>query len=193
MSKNAKTSKKNSKKNTAIATTPAAPKASKAPKGKPGRPLYAPKFPRKAEWTLKDFCVANEVDPETGKGPRCSKLTLIKWLGRDKARKGRSLVKRLDHTASPDSEKGLGRKAFLFSLREKMTADASDTEITAPATDSAPETPAPSDVSAETSAYEAQKAALLGSPTPVVDITTPAETTPEATPEMTPADAVPAV
>lgn len=180
----AKNAKKNTKKNTAApgTTTPA---ASKAPKGKPGRPLYVPKFPRKVEWTLKDFCVANEVDPQTGKGPRCSKLTLIKWLGRDKARKGRSLVKRLDHTAAPDSEKGLGRKAFLFSLRDKMATDAADTATTA--ADSTPEaTPAETP---ETSAYEAQKAALLGTPAPVVDITTPA---PEATPEMTPADAVPA-
>lgn len=184
-----KNAKKNASKKNTAATAPAAPKASKAPKGKPGRPLYVPKFPRKVEWTLKDFCVANEVDPETGKGPRCSKLTLIKWLGRDKARKGRSLVKRLDHTAAPDSEKGLGRKAFLFSLRDKMAADASP-ETPAPAADASPETPAPSDVSAETSAYEAQKAALLSSPAPVVDITTPA---PEATPEMTPADAVPSV
>lgn len=181
---------KNSKKNTAAPATPpaeaTAPKAAtKGPKGKPGRPLYVPKFPRKKEWTLKDFCLANEVNPDTGKGPRCSKLTLIKWLGRDKARKGRSLVKRLDHTAAPDSEKGLGRKAFLFSVREKMATDAADTET--PADDSTPEaTPAETP---ETSAYEAQKAALLGTAAPVVDITTPA---PEATPEMTPADAVPA-
>lgn len=186
-----KNAKKNaSKKNTAATTpAPAAPKAAKAPKGKPGRPLYVPKFPRKVEWTLKDFCVANEVDPETGKGPRCSKLTLIKWLGRDKARKGRSLVKRLDHTAAPDSEKGLGRKAFLFSLREKLANDSTPDANTA--TDAAPA--APSDVSPATADYEAQKAALLGTPAPVVDITTPADSTPEATPEMTPADAVPAV
>ena len=192
MSKNAKTSKKNSKKNTAATSpAPASPKAAKAPKGKPGRPLYVPKFPRKVEWTLKDFCVANEVDPENGKGPRCSKLTLIKWLGRDKARKGRSLVKRLDHTAAPDSEKGLGRKAFLFSLREKMAND-STPEATPDTTDAAPA--APSDVSPATADYEAQKAALLGTPAPVVDITTPdAPASPEATPEMTPADAVPAV
>ena len=181
-----KNAKKNaSKKNTAATPAPAATKAAKAPKGKPGRPLYVPKFPRKVEWTLKDFCVANEVDPETGKGPRCSKLTLIKFLARDKARKGRSLVKRLDHTAAPDSEKGLGRKAFLFSLREKMATEASDSATPA----ANPETSAASDVSAETSAYEAQKAALLGSPAPVVDITTPDAPTPEATP----ADAVPAV
>ena len=188
-----KNAKKNaSKKNTAATTpapAPAATKAAKAPKGKPGRPLYVPKFPRKVEWTLKDFCVANEVDPETGKGPRCSKLTLIKWLGRDKARKGRSLVKRLDHTAAPDSEKGLGRKAFLFSLREKLTND-STPDAAPDTTDAAPDTTdaAPADVSTATADYEAQKAALLA-PAPAVDITT----APEATPEQTPADAVPAV
>lgn len=176
--KNAK--KNNSKKNTSTPATSAAPKGAKTPKaakGKAGRPLYVPKFPRKVEFTLKDFCVANEVDPVTGKGPRCSKLTLIKWLGRDKARKGRSLVKRLDHTSAPDSEKGLGRKAFLFSLREKMATD------TAPTTADV----ATADVSDETSAYEAQKAALLGSPTPVVDISTPAS---DATPEVIPVEAV---
>jgi hypothetical protein len=184
-----KNAKKNSKKNTTPkSTTPAPAKAAtKAPKGKPGRPLYVPKFPRKVEFTLKDFCLANGVDPETGKGPNCSKLTLIKWLGRDKARKGRSLVKRLDHTAAPDSEKGLGRKAFLFSLREKLAADSADTATPAPAS---PEIPTPAEASSDTSDYEAQKAALLGTPTPVVDITTPADDT---TPEMTPAEPVPSV
>lgn len=183
MKKNATKKNSKSKKNVTPATdapatdAPAkAPKASKttpkaAPKGKPGRPLYVPKFPRKMEWTLKDFCVVNEVDPETGKGPRCSKLTLIKWLGRDKARKGRSIVKRLDHKASPDSEKGLGRKAFLFSLREKMSqGSTNDTDatpsgdVTVPVAEISPdaETPTPLvDVSPETAAYEAQKAALL--------------------------------
>jgi len=181
MKKNAtKKNSKPNKKTAPVAEAPAPAKASKAPKGKPGRPLYVPKFPRKMEWTLKDFCVTNDVDPETGKGPRCSKLTLIKWLGRDKARKGRSIVKRLDHTAPPESEKGLGRKAFLFSLREKMTQNTPDTsapkvddsvpsgDVTVPVAEISPSTEAPAetptpavDVSPETTAYEAQKAALL--------------------------------
>jgi hypothetical protein len=180
MKKNATKKTNKSNKNTA---TPSAAKASKAgTPGRPGRPLYVPKFPRKAEWTTNDFCVANDVDPVTGKNTNpkgtkkgCSKLTLIKWLARDKARKGRSLVKRLDHTAPPNSENGLGRKAFLFSLREKLNPD------------TAPATPVviPSvtdDLSPEISDYEAQKAALLGTSTPVVDITPAPEKMPEEVP-----------
>lgn len=166
--------KKNAtKKNSTTASTAKTAKTAKAPKGKAGRPLYVPKFPRKEEWTMNDFCRSNEVDVETGKGPRCSKLTLIKWLSRDKARKGRSLVKRLDHTAPPSSENGLGRKAFLFSLREKLAPEV--------APEATPEvTP---EVTPDNSSYEEQKAALLSEPTPVISITTP-EVTPEATPEV---------
>lgn len=187
--------KKNSKTNKNASTAATAPKASKAgTPGRPGRPLYVPKFPRKTEWTMNDFCIANDVDPETGKNTNpkgtnkgCSKLTLIKWMSRDKARKGRSLVKKLDHTAPPTSESGLGRKAFLFSLREKM-ANASEVSATpAPAVD----LPVPVDASPETSDYEAQKAALLGTPAPVMDITPAPETTPEAAPVIPETEAVP--
>lgn len=190
MKKNAKT--KNAKKNTKN-TAPVA-SAEKSVKGKPGRPLYVPKFPRKVEWTVTDFCVANEVDPETGKGPKCSKLTLIKWMSRDKARKGRSVVKRLDHTAPPVGA-GLGRRAFLFSLRDKLATDATDAAPVTPevSSETAPTdaAPAPVEVSPETTAYEAQKAELLGTPVPVVEIAAPvvAETVP-VTPEP---EAVPAV
>lgn len=165
--------KKNATKKNSTATASKTAKAPKAPKGKAGRPLYVPKFPRKEEWTMNDFCRANEVDVETGKGPRCSKLTLIKWMARDKARKGRSIVKRLDHTAAPSSENGLGRKAFLFSLREKLAPEATP-EVSPEVT---PE------VTPDNSSYEEQKAALLSEPTPVISITTP-EVTPEATPEV---------
>jgi hypothetical protein len=189
MSKNASTKKSNKKSSTPKA---AATKTAKvAAPGRPGRPHYVPKFPRKTEWTMNDFCVANDVDPESGKninpkgsGKGCSRLTLIKWMARDKARKSKSLVKRLDHTAPPMSENGLGRKAFLFSLREKLNHVAPTPEETAPAA-----SPEIVDVSSETSSYEEQKAALLGTPTPVMDITTPE---PDETPVMPEPEMVPA-
>lgn len=175
MSKNAK-KKNNTKKNTApVAATDTPAKSPKASKtvGRPGRPQYVPKFPRKNEWTMNDFCIANDVDPETGKNTNpkgtkkgCSKLTLIKWLARDKARKGRSLVKKLDHTAAPQSESGLGRKAFLFSLREKTVSADAPAAAPAPSADASP----------ETSDYEATKSALLA-PAPVVDIAPSADAT----------------
>lgn len=200
MKKNATKKNNKSSKTSTTSQTPAAPKAAKATKNGPGRPLYVPKFPRKDEWTMNDFCKANSVDVETGKGPNCSKLTLIKWMARDKARKGRSLVKRLDHTAPPSSENGLGRKAFLFSLREKL-APGSDVEAPAPVTAEVPavnepvttDAPAPGeasvDVSEATKSYEATKAALLGTSVPITDIAAPA---PQAEPVID-AEAVPAV
>lgn len=138
--KKSKTSKPSKKANASGDASPKAP-------GKPGRPAYNPKFPRKSAWTMTDFCVANEVDPSTGKGPRCSKLTLIKWLGRDSAKKGRSMVKRLDTTAAPNSESGMGRKAFLYSLREKIAGE-SKADMTVPAVSVSTETAQPEAVNA---------------------------------------------
>ena len=143
---------------------------------KRGRPQYQPRFPRKVEWTVTDFCVANDVDPATGKGPRCSRLTLVKWLDRDRALKGRSVAVRLDKLAEPKSENGLGRKAFMFSLREKL-ANASVSPANSTPADSAP----------AGSSYDDVKATL--GLVPAVDI---ADGDVSAPAEAVPAAAVPA-
>lgn len=168
--------------------TPKTPKATKNP-GKAGRPNYNPVFPNKDEWTVKDFMIANEVDPETGKGPKCAKLTLIMWLAKDAKKLGHSIVKRL--TTKTKVEDGVkGRKPFLFSLRKKPA------KVSIPV-DSTPE-------SSPESAPETIAADIT---VPVVDITpvaepttsiepvvaeTSAEITPDSTPEVVPTDAVPA-
>jgi hypothetical protein len=147
----------------------------KTEKHGPGRPKYTPKFPTRAKWTFRDFCMANGVNPDTLKaveeGKGCTGLTLRKFLDRDAARKGNSLVKKLDELAPPENADGLGRKSFLFSLRSKLTATpakkntpknalkkASKSNVTvtvsdapAPAPDAVP-TPAPAETVAATDA-----------------------------------------
>jgi len=104
----------------------------------PGRPKYTPKYPRTNEWTFTDWMEANgiETNPASknfGKGPNCTMLTLRKNKERDMwlhKQVGKKLVRtRLNPrsimvgvrgvTAEPNSEKGLGRRAELFSLRSK--------------------------------------------------------------------------
>ena len=160
----------------------------------PGRPMYAPKFPRSLMFTMTAFCEANGVNPETGKGKNCSKLTLIKFLGR---KQGKSLVARLKATAEPNSDTGLGRKPFLFCMKDRLDeAKAKIAEWDAKA--KAKETPkakAPRKartpktvtvdvgVSQTTQDYEAQKAALLA-PTVAPVITPDPTPAPEATPAV---------
>lgn len=87
----------------------------------PGRPAYKPKFPAKLRWTMTDFQIRNGVDPETGKGEHCSKLTLVKFLARELANRRSGLVIKLKgETAAPSSDSGLGRKAFLHCLRSRV-------------------------------------------------------------------------
>lgn len=151
-------------------------KATKATKyDHPGRPMYDPSFPRTKEFTFTDFEIANGVNPKTGKGKECTTLTLRKWLKRDKAKVGHSVLVRIKGvTADPMSKKGLGRRAYLYSLRSKVNATRTPKAAT----------PAPSDVSEATKSYEATKAALLSDTS--VPVTAPA---PEPTPEVTPTPA----
>lgn len=92
----------------------------------PGRPKYQPRFPRKSEWTFNDFMAANEVDTNMdhkgfGKGPHCTMLTLRKFLAGDLARLGKSVVVRHKGvSADPVSDKGLGRRGYVYSLRAKF-------------------------------------------------------------------------
>lgn len=162
MSKNKKNSKTNN----------AAPSANKV-----GRPKYQPVFPRASKWSFLDFAKANGVDIETldkdnkrvMKGTKCTVLTLRKFLDRDmyavnsKNKPDRtkplrnSLVVLTDELGKSSSEKGLGRKSFMFQLRAKVAA---------------PKTVKAKDVSKKTHDYEAKKAGLLA-PTPAVTITPP--------------------
>jgi hypothetical protein len=167
----------------------------------PGRPKYSPDFPRKTNWTFIDFMEVNGVEsnPESkkyGKGPNCTKLTLTKYLGRDMfylfatgKRKGQpdrsrprpnSTVKLVkDEFAEPNSENGLGRKGFIYTLRNKPAGQPKTTR-------KARTTRATSDVSPATKQYEELKA-ILAAPTPApAAVTVPAV---EVKPEPTPAPA----
>ena len=148
----------------------------------PGRPRYTPSLPTKKNWTFADLMTANGVDKETGKGDRCSKLTLCKWLDADMYIRdnktneiirtdGSSLVIRAKNEdgayllAAPDNARGLGRKQIVYTKR--VTAAKAKT----PSVNS--------DTSTGTSAYEAQKAAL--GLTPAVTIAPAPESAPAET------------
>ena len=161
---------------------------------RPGRPMYNPVIPR-GKFTMTDFCTANGVNPKTGKGKQCSKLTLIKFLGR---KQGKALVMKVKgETTDPNSKSGLGRKAFLYTRRAGVTAPKSTIAKTAPKatrkTRKAKDVTVNVGISPSTANYEAQKAALLA-PTPAVVTPAPAPTpadepvaaTLEATPENSP-------
>jgi len=153
----------------------------------PGRPAYVPKLPTKLRWTMLDLQVRNEVNPATGKGPNCSKLTLVNWLADELANRRSGLVLKVNgETKEPNSKSGLGRKAFVYVLRSRK--DELDKTSPAPAKPvktakkSGLKTAAKSPVSVKlnTASYEATKAAILApTPAPVV----------AATPEPAPAPA----
>ena len=84
-----------------------------------GRPAYQTKWPI-GKFTLTDLMVLNGVNPETGKGKFCSKLTLIKGLERDRNFKGNSIIVKTEETRKPISESGLGRKCFVYVRRSKL-------------------------------------------------------------------------
>lgn len=172
-------------------------------KKSPGRPAYKPVLP-KGNFTLADFCESNGVNPDTGKGKFCSKLTLIKWLDRDrfmtdakgnidKDRPRRnSLVILLDKTEEPvahaKANKGLGRKRLVYCLRNaanatrtsKPTRKATGLKKAAKSTVNVPIV----DISPETKAYEATKAELAK---PIVITVPPVATITPATSPVTPA------
>lgn len=147
----------------------------------PGRPAYEPKFPAKLKWTMADFCRRNEVDTETGKGPNCSKLTLVKFLKKDLKNRRSGLVGKLkDETAPPDSDSGLGRRSLLYFLRARADEIEAKAEAKPARKSNGLKTAAKSPVSVKlstTADYEATKAAL-GIDTPAPTATEPAPTAP---------------
>ncbi len=157
---------KNNKKNK---TAPKA-KTSTQTHAKPGRPRYVPKIPR-GKFTFSDLEVENGVDPKTGKGENCTRLTLRKW-SKDELKNTRSglIIRIKDALAQPNNEKGLGRKAFVFQKRVGATAGAPKASAPkAPKTEPA-EVSVNVGLSEDTQAYEATKAALLGTTTEAVVI-----------------------
>lgn len=150
----------------------------------PGRPKYNPIIP-KGKFTMDEFCVANGVNLNTGKGKLCSRLTLIKFLARDmfhtkagsnkpdhnKPRKNSSVVLVKDEFSEPNSKDGLGRKAFVYIRRSTLEAIKARKASKVAKKTTAPATPAVTD--SGTDAYEKQKAEILA----------PAVTVPAPTPE----------
>jgi hypothetical protein len=162
----------------------------------PGRPAYEPKVPQ-SKFTFADFMELNGVNFETGKGPNCSKLTLDKWLKRDKESKGKSMIVKLDETREPNSKNGLGRKTYVYVRRSKLDTLKSakvatgKSKVSVNVGTAAPKARKAKNVSAATSEYEAQKAALLVPAwavtiTPVEPAPEPVAATMEATPENSP-------
>jgi hypothetical protein len=166
----------------------------------------------------------NPDSKDFGKGPNCTMLTLRKYMERDmyfhkegkrpiaanrtKANPRSNIVILRGVTSEPNSENGLGRRAYVYSLRANAPAK---TAVKA----AAPSTPrkarkaktatvtAPSGVSDATQKYEELKAILAAPSTPVpvekpaeqpATVTVPAVTiTPEATPApVTPVAPAPA-
>lgn len=158
----------------------------------PGRPKYEPVFPRTKEWSFTDFMEVNgiNINPNSkdfGKGPNCTMLTLRKFMARDAKKLGRSLITKIKGvTSEPNSKDGLGRRAYLYSLRAKANVKrASAPKSEAPA---AADTVTPhDDVSDATKRYEELKS-ILAAPTPApAAVTIPAVTiAPEATPAPAP-------
>ena len=163
-------------------------------KRSPGRPKYTPVIP-KSRFTVTDLCEANGVDLKTGKGERCSKLTLIKFLARDmyhrfesgknagkpnydKPRSNSTVVLLEDIVAEPNSEAGLGRKSYVYQLRSKFEASNGNKAAAPKAKTPAPRKSAPKKTVAEANkTYEATKAAILA---PVVAIAPAPAPVPEA-------------
>ena len=142
----------------------------------PGRPRFVLAFPKHVrQFTIGDLFLANGVDPESGKGEKCSALTVrnnVKFLVKSKILE---LVE--DKFGEPDSEKGLGRKQFVYKRvshadapapkqkrekKEQLVTAVTVAPSPAPVSEvaSSPETPI-------ADAYEATKAALgIETPSP---------------------------
>jgi hypothetical protein len=138
---------------------------------------------------------ANEINTTAGKnfgkGPHCTMLTLRKFMSWDAKKLGRSMIFKVKGvTSEPNGKNGLGRRAYLYSLRANADVKHASSAPSVPrkartAKAKAPVTPS-GDVSDSTKKYEEIKA-ILTQPTPVV---VPAVTI--TTPEVAPATVVPA-
>jgi hypothetical protein len=149
----------------------------------PGRPKYQVKYPNR-KFTMTDLMEKNGVNPKSGKGKFCSKLTLVKALVRDSKLGTSSEIVKLDETREPNSKSGMGRKTFVYIKRDKLNT-VKTVAKSAPAKSAKVKVKTKTKVKpvTTTSDYEAQKAALLA-PVPAVTITP--EPTPAPAPEPEP-------
>lgn len=156
MSKNAKTKAKAKAK---VKTN----KQTTAKRG-PGRPKYVPTIPR-GKFTFAELEAANGVDLSTGKGGKCTTLTLRKWMKREIANRRNGAVMLVkDILAEPNSASGLGRKQYVYIRRPAEKSP----QATKPRKETSP---APT-----TADYEATKAALLAETSVSVSTETEPET-----------------
>jgi hypothetical protein len=167
-----------------------------------GRPAYEPIYPRTNHFTFYDWCEANEVNinrksDKFGKGPNCSMLTLRKHLAADQANGKNSVIMLVEGTlAEPASKSGLGRKQFVYALRNGVPA-----RSTPPARKSTPRKATAKnsgDVSQTPTADTLDKiheilatpaVTIVPEPTPAPATETPAPVVAETTPEPAPAPA----
>ena len=148
----------------------------------PGRPQYQMLIPS-GKFTFTDLEIANGVNPKTGKGKRCTTLTLRKNLKKDMYildKKGEiartnpnSLIVLLkDILAEPDSKSGLGRKQLVYIRRSQLNRAGKSNSNARKSRKQAADVAVNVGVSQATQDYEATKAALLApDPVPAVTIT----------------------
>lgn len=173
----------------------------------PGRPAYAVKYPY-GKFTFNQLCELNGVSTKgvnKGKGKNCTALTLRKALDRDmfhvdakdstkvdktKPRRNSEIVLVKNETREPNSNEGLGRKAFVYIRRAKLAAlkSASKSSVNVPLNDTpAPAVTSPADTFAQVKADIAASAtAPAPAPAPVATAEA-AEVTAPVAPVETPA------
>ncbi len=119
----------------------ASKKANAAKRSGPGRPRYTPIIP-KGKFTFADFATANGVNLKTGKGDKCTVLTLRKWMNYDSRKRNKSQIVMLKNVLGESvNEKGLGRKPFMFQRRSQVAAtDTAKVEKVVSITPTAPAT-----------------------------------------------------
>ena len=142
----------------------------------PGRPQYQIKWPS-GKFTFADLAIENGVNPKTGKGKNCTKLTLRKGLQRDFVKGDQSVIVRLENTFAEPAGSGIGRKQLVYMRRTQLEAKQAKDALKADVHVNVSTIPTEDAVSQSTADYEAQKAALLA-PTPVMTIITPISDSP---------------
>lgn len=123
----------------------------------PGRPAYEVKWPA-GKFTFTQLMERNGVNPKSGKGNNCTRLTLYKHLKAASKGSKSEIVRIKDETRKPNSKTGMGRKAFVYIRREKFNGMKTMTKNTS-VKNAKPKTATNKPVDS----YEAMKATLLTS------------------------------
>ena len=91
----------------------------------PGRPAYEPVYPKHTPFSFREFCLAQGMEFKARSGQyikgtgTCTPLTINKHLGK----RGCPVVQIESMYAEPLSNKGLGRKAYMYQLRDGFTPE----------------------------------------------------------------------